>query len=102
VAWYERTPGADEQALHVRGTCGFESSGFRSWLEPRDEFDEDPERFVLHLMVERPAGSDTAYVERELTWSGPVGDDVKRVSIRGEARAEVEVGSAPESQPSAE
>jgi hypothetical protein len=82
-AWYNRMPGPDpDPDLHVSGICSLESSNITVQLEPDNEgIIDDPELFVLKLVVTKPAIHDDRYVEREVTWQKNVGPGIKRVRI---------------------
>lgn len=83
-AWYNRRPLAEDPHLHVSGTCRLESSGFTVRLEPDNEgVVDDPELFVLKLVVTSPAIHDAQHVEREVTWQDNVGAGIRRVRISG-------------------
>jgi hypothetical protein len=93
-AWYNRMPGADDPDLHVSGTCGLESSSTMVRLEPGNEgIIDDPELFVLRLVVTTPDIHDDRYVEREVSWHDNVGAGIKRVRVNG-ASVEIRVTSA--------
>lgn len=94
-AWYNRMPGRDDPNLHVAGRCGFPSGSMTWTLEPDNEgIVDDPELAVLRFTVHTPEVGTDDFVERDVTWSGDVGPDVKRVQIRGDADVEIEVGEA--------
>lgn len=81
-AWYDRMPGAEDPDLHVSGICLLDSSNIMVQLEPDNEgIVDDPELFVLKLVVTRPAVLDNVYVEREVSWRGDAGPGIKRVRI---------------------
>jgi hypothetical protein len=83
-AWYNRMPGTDDPDLHVSGTCSLESSNITVQLEPGNEgVIDDPELYVLRLVVTRPAVLDDLCVERDVNWQGAVGPAIKRVRING-------------------
>lgn len=91
-AWYNRMPGQHDPNLHVAGRCGFRSGSMTWTLEPDNEgVDDDPELAVLRFTVEMPAVGTDDFVEREVSWTGDVGPDVKRVQIRGDADVEIPV-----------
>lgn len=92
-AWYNRMPGADDPNLYVSGLCSLPSSSITLTLEPDNEgIVDDPAVYVLRLVADVPDAGDDQYVpEREVTWSGNVGQDIRVVLVRGEAEAEIEV-----------
>jgi hypothetical protein len=93
-AWYNRMPPVNHPDLHVSGTCYLQSSSTTVRLEPGNEgIIDDPELFVLRLVVTTPDIHDDRYVEREVSWQGDVGQGIKRVRING-ASVEIPVTSA--------
>ncbi len=94
-AWYNRMPGRDDPNLYVAGRCGFPSGSMTWTLEPDNEgIVDDPELVVLRFTVETPDVGTDDFVVRDVTWSGDVGPDVKRVQIRGDAHVEIPVRDA--------
>lgn len=91
-AWYNRMPGASDPNLHVSGRCTLPSGSIKVELRPGNEgVVDEPDLFVLDLVVDEPDIGDTQVVERELLWDGDVGPDIKRVRIQGEASANLDV-----------
>lgn len=94
-AWYNRMPGERDPNLHVAGRCGFPSGSMTWTLEPDNEgIRDDPELAVLRFTVHMPEIGTDDFVERDVSWSGDLGPDVKRVRIRGDADVEIEVTEA--------
>lgn len=82
-AWYNRMPGAEDPNLYVSGRCRLDSGSDVITLTPGNEgIINDPDVFVLDLRVERKKFGDTQAPEREVSWNGNAGPDIKRVHIR--------------------
>lgn len=94
-AWYNRMPGANDPKLHVSGQCSLPSSSIRVELVPGNEgIVDEPDLFVLELVVDEPDVGDTQFIERDITWIGNAGPDIERVRIQGAANALLEVFDA--------
>lgn len=91
-AWYNRQPPEPDPCLHVVGHCKLPSGSIEITLEPGDVgVAPDPDLFALECRVEVPDVGTDDFVERDVTWEGDVGPDIKRVRIQGDLSAEVEV-----------
>ncbi|HYI61513.1 MAG TPA: hypothetical protein VEW93_06880 [Acidimicrobiales bacterium] len=91
-AWYNRMPGTDDPNLRVVGTCQLNSSSQQLKLVPvADGVVDEPDLQTLRLVVETPDFGPTDIAERQVSWEGDVGPDIKRVKIQGAAEAEIEV-----------
>ena len=94
-AWYNRQPGTDDPYLHVVGTCTLPSGSLRLELVPGDEgVVDEPDLFVLQLVTRKPEIGDAMVIDRQVTWEGNAGPDIRRVRIQGEAEAMIEVVEA--------
>ncbi len=94
-AWYNRMPGGDDPNLHVSGRCQMPSSSIQVTLEPGNEgVVDEPDLFVLEVSVTVPDVGTTDFVERDVTWEGDAGPDIKRVRIQGDLEAQMVVEEA--------
>lgn len=94
-AWYNRQPGADDPNLHVVGRCQLPSGSIQITLEPGNEgIMDEPDLFVLQAKVEVPDVGTDDFVEREVSWEGDAGPDIKRVRVQGDLSADIEVREA--------
>jgi hypothetical protein len=81
-AWYDQMPGADHDVLHVAGKCEVSSSSTELELEPTNEgIVDDPELFVLRLVVKKSPVGDTMMATKEVSGRWPEAG-IKRVEIR--------------------
>ena len=81
-AWYDLMPGAEHDVLHVSGKCEVASSSTDIRLEPDNEgIVDDPELFVLRLVVDEPPVGDTMMATKDVggRWRA---SGIKRVSVR--------------------
>jgi hypothetical protein len=94
-AWYNRMPGTDDPNLHVSGRCTLPSGSIEIALAPGNEGTvNEPDLFVLEATVKVPDVGTDDVVEREVTWEGDAGPDIKRVRIQGDLEADIEVEEA--------
>ena len=92
LAWYNRMPGANDVNLRVVGHVGLPSSNATAALVPGNEgIVDEPDLYVLELVVEVPDIGDTQFVDREVTWADDVGPDIQRVRIQGAADVALDV-----------
>lgn len=95
AAWFNRMPGTDDPELHVTGACKLRSSSITLTLEPGNEGPVDePDLFVLSLKVDEPEFGDDRITDREVSWSGDAGPNIKYVRIQGGTEAMIEVTEA--------
>lgn len=91
-AWYNRMPGSDDPNLYVSGRCSVSSGSTTLSLKPGDEgIVDEPDLYVLQLVVEEPEIGDTQHIDREVRWSDDVGAGIRRVRVQGGASAHIEV-----------
>jgi hypothetical protein len=91
-AWYNKMPGTDDPDLYVTGTCEVRSGSARVSLKLGDPgISPEPGVVVLQLTIEYPEVGTDDMAKREVSWSGDVGPDAKKVRIVGDAEAEIEV-----------
>ena len=94
-AWYNRMPGTSDPCLHVAGRCTLPSGSIQISLEPGNVgVGPEPGLFVLQATVEVPDVGTDDVVEREVSWEGDVGPDIKRVRIQGDLDADIDVTDA--------
>jgi hypothetical protein len=91
-AWYNRMPGREDPRLHIVGKIGCSHSTTEIALAPANKgVHDDPELFVLHVTITEPEIGDNLYHEVDVEWAEDAGQDIKRVEIRGDCSAVVEV-----------
>lgn len=94
-AWYNRMPGTDDPHLHVSGRCQVPSGSIQIRLEPGNEgVIDEPDLFVLDAIINVPDVGTDDFVEREVTWEGEAGPNIKRVRIQRDLEAEIAVDDA--------
>lgn len=85
-------PGKDDNRLHVVGKIGCSSSATKIMLSPGNEgVVDDPDLFVLDVKITEPEVGDDRYREVDVEWAEDVGQHAKRVEIRGDCKAVVDV-----------
>lgn len=94
-AWYNRMPGQEDPNLYVSGVCELRSSSIRLELRPGNEgIVDEPDLFVLELVIDEPEVGDGLMTTRDVAWSGEVGPDIRRVRIQGATTASMDVTEA--------
>lgn len=90
-AWYNRQPPDEDPRLHVVGRIRCRSGDIRLSLEPTNEgIVNEADLFVLRLGYSGDLKTDDE-VERDVEWADVVEGEIKRVEIRGECAAMIQV-----------
>ncbi len=90
-AWYNKMPGADDEILHVAGSCELPSSSFELKLDLGNEGPtDDPKVVVLQLTVVRPPAGDDRLDTRSVSWQDTM-PGIAQVRIQGETEASINV-----------